>query len=221
MLFVRTVGAIQASDTNLTITLSKVVAQDIDFDGALIDFKVTDFFNEIITRFGLSLYKDKYSNNYKFLTLEELLQDNDVIDWSDKFVGLESESYVYGNYAQNNVLSYKYNDEGSDFNDGAISINNVNLEDTKQVIASKIFSPERLQTKYFDRNTNVYKLFEKDIKDDGSINYKSLDKKFYFMRSDNYIFDETKIIGSETLGIEQTITQAPVESFLSYHFTIL
>jgi hypothetical protein len=61
-------------------------------------------------------------------------------------------------------------------------------------------------------------LWDKTIKDDGSVTYKSLDKRFYFMRLDNFIFPSNKIIGSETLQEETTISQAPFESFFKLQF---
>lgn len=203
------------------MNISKVENSVIDFSGAFIDFKTKDFIQEICNRFGLTPFKDKYSNNYKFLTLYELLQDNEVIDWSadkSKFVKQTNERYIYGTYAQVNNFVYKYNDAESTYNNGAINVSNVNLEDNKNVVNSFIYSPEREKTNQLYKDTNVYKLWNKEPKDDGTTTYKGLDKRFYFMRYDEYFFDETKTIGSETLGTDTIINSAPYESFYKLPF---
>lgn len=206
------------------IKVSKVVASTIDFQAALIDFKTKDFLNEVLTRLSITPYKDKYSNNYRFLTLEELLQDNEVVDWSaekSKFVRNLSERYTYGSYAQKNDFNYKYNDQEADHNNGSILVNNVNLNDERTVLNSRIYSPERIKTNELFKETNVYKLWDKEVKDNGDVTYKPLDKRYYFMRYDTHYFDEPQIIGSETLAVEQSINSAPYESFYKLDFNAI
>lgn len=206
------------------LKISKVNASTIDFQAALIDFKTKDFLNEVLTRLSITPYKDKYSNNYRFLTLEELLQDNEVIDWSaekSKFVRNLSERYTYGSYAQKNDFNYKYNDQEGDHNNGSILVNNVNLDDERTVLNSRIYSPERIKTTDLFKSTNVYKLWDKEVKDNGDVTYKPLDKRYYFMRYDTHFFTEPKIIGSETLAVEQNINSAPYESFYKLDFNAI
>ena len=222
-LFIRTnTFEVDSVVNSLTVKISKVESQSIDFSGAFIDFKTKDFLNEVLTRFGLTPFKDKYTNNYKFLTLNELLQTNDVIDWSaskNKFISKTNERYAYGSYAQKNDLNYKYNDAEGDYYNGSLLIENVNLPDNKVVINSRIYAPEKNKTFELPKETNVYKLWDKEITDTSNVTYKSLDKRFYFMRADNYIFPSSVTIGSETLIDETTIGQAPFESFFKLPFT--
>jgi len=218
-LFIRATASIYFANNNLNVKISKVESSTIDFEGAFIDLKTKDFLNEILTRFSLTPFKDKYSNNIVFKTLQEVLQDTDVVDWSNKFDSVNSESYAYGSYAQQNLFRYKYNDAESDYNNGSINVENVNLQDSKDVIKSVIYSPEKTKTNVLPKETNTYKLWNKEPKDDGSVTYKSLDKRFYFLRADNYIFDSAVTIGSETLATEITIAQAPFESFFKLPFT--
>lgn len=207
--------------TNDSFKISKVESEIIDFSGAFIDLKTRDFIQEICNRFGLTPFKDKYSNHYKFLTLYELLQDNEIVDWSadvNKFVQQTNERYIYGTYAQINNLVYKYNDSESTYNNGVIEIDNINLEANKNIVSSFIYSPEKEKTNQLFKDTNVYKLWNKEPKDDGTTTYKGLDKRFYFMRYDEYFFDTTKTIGSEILGTETIINSAPYESFYKLPF---
>lgn len=191
---------------------------NIDFNETLIDFSTRDFIKMVLNRFGLTPFKDKYSNHYEYLTLEQRLQSPTIEDWSRKFVSKNKEIYIYSNYAQKNDFIYKYNDDESDYHDGSILISNVNLKDNKAVIKSKIYAPEKIPTDIFERSTKVYKLWDKEVKDDGSVTYKELDKRFYLMRSDNYTFENQMTIGSELLQTEQTISVAPFESFFKLPF---
>lgn len=205
---------------SLNITISKVENTEIDFDGAFLDFKTKDFINEINWRFGTTPYKNKYSKEIQFLTMQEVLQTTNVIDWSDKYVEFLDEVYIYGNYAKENALAYKYNDDESDFNNGYINIDNENLNDSTTIIQSKIYSPEKEKSFLvpFEKRTNIYKLWEKEVSGDG-IKYKSLDKRFYFMRYEDYTFTFPTTVGSESLETSQSIAIAPFESFFKLPFS--
>lgn len=209
-------------DTPIDVNISRVDDEIINFDDAFINFKIKDFFNEVMFRYGITPYKDKYTSNYNFLTLQELLQTADVEDWSadkNKFVKRNSESYIYSNYAQQNVFKHKYNEPNDDYYDGQILINNENLQDSRNAIVSKIYVPEEIPTNIFERQTNVYKLWDKEPKDDGTTTYKSLSKRFYFMRYEDYFFTSSTTIGSEELATEQLINNAPFESFFGLSFS--
>lgn len=207
---------------SLSVRLVKVNASEYDFKEALIDFSIKDFLQEILQRFGLTLFKDRYANNYTFLTLQEQLQLAQTEDWSDRFIKTLSEKYIYGNYARVNLLEYSYNDKEGSYNNGALLVDNINLPDSKVLIKSKIYSPEKEQQLYFGKSTNVYKFWEKEFTDQGGtqqVEYKPLNKRFYFLRSENRTFSGGIIIGSEALGTSATITTAPAESFAKLAFT--
>lgn len=189
----------------------------ISFTNELKDFSIKDFITEILNRFGLTPFKDKYTNHYTFKTLQELLQDNQVIDWSraqNKFVEKISERYIFGSYAQENNFTYKYNDAESDYYNSEILINNINLADSKTVVNSKIYAPEKdVVNLIHDLNCNVYKMWNKEVKDNGDISYKGLQKRYYLMREASHTFTTTTQIGSESLATHQDIETIPVESF--------
>lgn len=219
--FLYTFGYVE-EEVDVELRISKVENEIIDFDNAFIGFKMKDFFSEILWRFGLTPYKDKYTNNYNFLTLQEVLQTDNVEDWSaqnTKFSSKKGETYVYSRYAQRNVLRHKYNDSEDDYYDGSILIDNENLQDTITVINSNIYVPEEEQTLVFEKPTNVYKLWNKEIKDDETVDYKSLSKRFYFMRYEDYNFSASQTVGSETLQVEQQVFSAPFESFFGLSFS--
>lgn len=211
-----------AEPENLTIKMTLVTPNPIDFGNALENFSIKDFMSEIINRFGLTIFKDSYSQNYTFLTMEEFLQNAESLDWSDKYIKTISENYASNGYAQRNYLRYKYDNKESNYNDGYIGINNKNLPDKKDIYKSKIYSPERFSTTYFgNRLTNTYKLWDKEIKqEDGetTTKYKQLDGRFFIMQA-NYL--SNSVVGiqnnynviSKTLGQTDTANGASFEAY--------
>jgi hypothetical protein len=204
-------------DFQYQFSLSFYQGQIVSFTNELKDFNIKDFITEILNRFGLTPFKDKYTNHYKFLTLQELLQDNSIVDWSreqNKFVEKISERYIYGSYAQENNFAYKYNDNESDYYNSEILINNVNLADAKTVVNSRVYAPEKDPTFLIhDLQTNVYKMWNKEVKDNGDVEYKGLQKRYYLMRENTHTFTDNTQIGSQSAGLHQAITTIPVESF--------
>lgn len=183
----------------------------VDFNDSFIEFKIRDFISEILNRFSLTPFKDKYSNHYRFLTLDERLQTSNIIDWSDKFIEVDKTNYTFGAYAQKNNFTYKYNDQEGDYYDGAINVNNVNLPDEKNVFNSLIYSPESETGLINGTDSNIYKFWDKEIKEDGTIKYKGLKKRFYFLRFENVSFETAQKIGSEVLLIDDVFNVAPFE----------
>lgn len=181
----------------ITTTIQVITGYSLGFDQAFIDYKVSDFIKEILIEFGLTPYKDKFTNGIKFMTLYELLQNQSVSDWSDKFRGKASEKYTFGNYAKRNVFKPKYNDDGMTHNNGYIEINNENLQDEITLHQSNIYSPNRIYSPFLT-SSNVYPIWTKEVKDDATIDYKDLDGRFYFMRAEKVYSSMT--VGSVILG---------------------
>ena len=205
---------------SLVLTYSLLQGDAIDFENALINFKVKDFLNEVLWRFGLTPFKDKYGVNINFLTYSQLIQNTNYYDWSDRFVGVKDESYIYSNYAQVNNIKYQYNDKESEYNDGELVIDNVNLDEETTIIASKIYTRDFQLSTIFDDSYNVYSLWDAQPKEltDGTIevDYKSKDKRFYFLRSETV--DKSIFIGSESLTEKQAITEMPRETYYRLPF---
>lgn len=190
----------------------------IDFSEELSGFTIKDFLDEIVWRFCLTLFKDKYSNVYNLKSISEITDRANVIDWSDKFRYKQGEKYVFASYAQNNIMRYKYNDENAKYNNGTLRVENKNLEDSKTIIESKIYSPELRSSKNLGFVTQVYKLWEKEPKDDGSVDYKPLADRFYFIKSVDTYFDNPVLIGSKYTTTSMLINYAPVETFKGLKF---
>jgi hypothetical protein len=203
-----------------SIKLTKLSVNNFSFSTAFTDFSTRDFMTEVVNRFGLTLYKDKYTNMYRFLTLQEQLQSA-VINWSGKFSKAVSQNYIYGSYAQRNWFKYTYNDKEATHNDGFLDVANLNLPDSKDVVKSKIYSPEKNFVKYLNGQGNVYKLWDKEAVDnpeDGEdpVTYKPLDKRYYFLRAN--VINQPVTLKS-TAGVSQISSPvALVESYYKMKF---
>ncbi|MDV6169545.1 hypothetical protein R1T16_14005 [Flavobacterium sp. DG1-102-2] len=155
-----------ASGSALKVKLTKIEPGVFDFNDAFSEFTVRDFLNEIVCRYGLTMYKDKYSKTLTFVTLQELFRESVVIDLSDKYVKKVSENYLYGSYAQQNWFRYNYHDKESSYNDGFLTVANTNLPEKRDVIKSKLYSPNQRTVTLLGRPTNVYRLWDKEVVED-------------------------------------------------------
>lgn len=209
--------------TILTLTfnwqLNKIDGYVANFEEALVDFKVTVFVNEILQHGGLTAFKDKYKNHIDFKSVDELLLTDSVLDWSNKYQGKTSEVYKFGNYAKKNNFKYRYNEENETHNDGAIYIDDANLIDETTILQSKIYSPEKSTSLISNQETKVFKIWEKEVKDDASLEYKELTGRFYFMRFK--LVPVATTIGSEIITDTQSITQMAIADYSGLNFNAL
>ena len=207
----------------------------IDFGAELLDFSITDYVKELMIRFSLTPFIDNENRHIHFLTLNERLQGNKLIDWTDKYIQRTNESYTYNSYGINNWFRHKYNDENATFNDGKFSVNNVNLEPNKDLFNSKIYSYNNEITNFYqtatstDFQNNSFPIWSREIKetinnDNGErtfeVKYKGLSNRYYFIRR-KYL-NKSINIGSQLLSIEQAQSNVPIADTnkLSYNEVI-
>ena len=198
-------------DSSISFNLSYIDGYSANFDDAFIDFKATEFINEIMQHFGLTAIKSKDTNHITYYQLNEILANPNTLDWSEKYIKKTKESYIYSNYAKKNIFKYRYNNENDIYNNGYINIDNENLPDESTVINSKMYSPEKDKTSVIGKQVNVYKVWNKEIKDNGDVSYKDLSGRFYFIRFEN--IEISRNLKSEVLNTEENFELAPFESF--------
>jgi hypothetical protein len=208
-------GVILGALTDLDINISKIEGASIDFEQAFVDLKCTDFLKEIMFQFSLTPFASRFSDEVLFLTEQERFLTNETLDWSDKFVSHESNQYEIG-YAQKNNFKYTYNDAEDSHNDGSINVSNINLADEKTVIQSKTYSPEFNSTVFDSQNLLIVKNWTKELKDDSSINYKELKKRFHFL--DEVDFAGSITIESEIFEDSDTVSNVKKASFLDLSY---
>lgn len=196
---------------------------DYSFNEELREFSIKDFIKEILNKFGLTMFPDEFSNHLRYDLLTERINESEVIDWSSKYIQRTREEYTLGNYARKNVFTYQYNDKEGSYLDGAIYINNINLDDTRTVFQSKTYAPEKDFVSFKlgagSINVRTFKIYDKEIEEDQSITYKGLDKRFHFINA--RLHSATFDIGSEMADEETTLTSVYVGEYISQDWTAI
>ena len=205
-----------ASSGSVVTTIERVLGYDANFENAFLEFSVTDFVKEVITHGALTQFKDKYSNNIEYLTIDEIFKIQNIENWSNKFINKSLEKYKIGNYSKRNYFKYRYNTQNENHNDGFISIADENLKEKTEIINSKIYSPEKNSNLISGQIVNVFKIWEKELKENLTVNYKDLFGRFYFLRIKNVIYET--IIGSESLNNQLAVQSFKVASYEQMNF---
>lgn len=183
---------------------------EVSFSEAFIKYKTKDFVKEMTFRGSLTAFPDVESKNIHFLTLDERLSA-DVVDWSDKYVRRISETYLYESYAQNNFIRHKYDEEGSDYNDGNLRVENENLESEQTLYESQTYAPLLDLVPYNGFNgvtyyVNNFKMFDVEVQQNEAeeieLKYTPLKQRFYVMKS--------KTKNDRLYILDQLITSFPV-----------
>jgi len=175
--------------TAIKLNLTSVVT--IDWELALIKYKIKDFFKEVLIRKAITPFADVQKRHIKFLTLDERL-NAEVDDWSDKYVKRLSEKYIYNSYAQNNYFRHKYDEDNEDYSDGVLVVDNENIPIEKDIYKSKIYAPLELQetftTNMGDYLVRNYKMWDIETKinenDVVEVEYKAIKNRFYVLQTD-------------------------------------
>jgi hypothetical protein len=200
--------------TSLQINeLTNAVLFEEEFAG----MSIKQFVSEILWRFNLTIFKDPFLNSYTLKYLSEIVNAT-PLNWSNKFNGLESESYIVGEYGQRSWLRHRYDDENSFYNDGYFDVNNTNLKESKTIIQSFTYSPEFNPSVDIGFSTNVYKFWNKEVKEGGHVEYKPVSNRFYFLKSEAIVLSGTTI-KSEVLGDNTHITNARREIFAGLKYS--
>ena len=186
-----------------TTEIEEIIGDEIDFSEAFQNFLVTDFLKEIMMRFGLTPFMDRTENHIKFKMLYEILDFANAINFSNKYVRTLETSFVYKDYAKKNIFKFKYDNVDQEHTDGSLIVNNLNLDEQKTIFESKTYSPLRLSFDILNLGNLVpFKLWERNLKEDGTIDYRGLKNRFYFSKS--LQINENLNIGSEQLAIDST-----------------
>lgn len=178
---------------SIDVEFHKTNLGTIDFVEAFEDFEIKDFVKEIINRYGLTPFYDSFKKHIKFLTIDEKINFNNYENWTNKYVQRQTESYLYGNYAQTNILAHKYNDNNDAFRNGKLKIDDVNLSTSKTIVSSKIHAAEQRVREYKMSgnvfSSTLYPLWQSEIVEvvennqtNQKIEYKGLNGRYYIMK---------------------------------------
>ena len=207
-----------------TVNIKKIPDGSTSFTDELKDFSINDFMKEILNRFSLTVMTSDFNPlKLEYLTFKERVETANILDWSDKYLERTSEKYTYNSYAQRNKFTYQYNEKEQNFNNSSISINNLNLSEKTDAFASKTYSAEKDLAEFYigsagTKFLTVFKIYDKDVKEENGvieIEYKGLEKRYHFAKSENLISNVK--IGSKTFSeiqVEEiTVTSFPIANF--------
>lgn len=196
-------GDTEVSIDSAFMEINYLVQGEVSFTQALIKFKISDFIKEVMTREALTPFVDSENRHIDFLTLTERV-NYEVEDWSHLYSKRLSETYLYQDYAQNNYLRHKYNNENEDFNDGLLTIDNLNLDNEKTIYPSNSFSPSQQLSTFTDSGDEykvpILQMFDAEVKDEAgviTIEYKFLKDRFFFVKhvqSSRDIYIDTNLV---------------------------
>lgn len=200
------------------LNIKRVNQGNVSLSNAMKSFKITDFLKEIIWRTAVTPIIDE-DKVLKFIPIENRLNRDTSIDFTDKYVRRTSEKYLKASYARINRIAHKYNTDGTDISDGILVVNNENIEAEKVLAQSQMYSPETFTSSIRDRNGNnvtqvpVLTMFTKEIKDESedgvNIEYKALDNRYFFTR---FVINEGnwRYSSNEVTGSGQNVSQIMV-----------
>jgi hypothetical protein len=120
----------------ITRIFSNVQNISIDFSEIIGNRKQIDFVKDIVQRYNV-IYRKNSETEIEFKLVESILQSSDVENWTDKFSEVISEEYTT-RYAQSNELKYSYDQDGENFLDGVIELDNELLEPNKTILNSPL-----------------------------------------------------------------------------------
>lgn len=199
----------------------------VSLSDAFKDFQIKDFIKEVFWRTAVTPVIDKATNTMSFISVDERLDFNRAIDWSDKFIRRTKEQYINGSYAQKNAFKHKYNDEDDISQNGYLLVNNRNIEAEKTIVQSKIYAPENFNTIFEDTTldesvtTKKFTVWSRETKEneDGEleIEYKGLNGRFYIMKF-NLSPESTWRFVSEKIAGSATVSQFPYANTIGTTF---
>ena len=191
-----------------------------DFSQALSEFSMTDFIKEIMFRKSLTPITDVNEKHIKFRTLEERVSPNKVTNISSIYAGRVNELYTFGGYAKMNTLELRQDKDGDVYGNSALIVNNENINSNRNLYTSKFYAPSRDLIKYNDEYYNVFKIWEKEVKESDNgveVDYKPLRNRFYMLREEKV--EKSMKIGNSTVprfrkaSTEGTLMSHVVQSY--------
>lgn len=173
---------------------------------------IRDFVKEIMFRYALIPFAN--GNDIDFITLGDMLDRTQAIDWTDKYDERTEESYDIG-YSINNWLQHSYVDEnsGQPYDRNIISDNN-NLNVSKPIVESKFTAPP-LREALINPNLNVTQISVPSplfttyevTESDGSVTVNT-DKRYYFVELNRFIASlSVRLTSPSQGGSLQSISQ--------------
>lgn len=159
-----------AEIVNFEFEFERVDDTVFTFSDSIGKIKAKDFIKYLMHRYSLTLfYKNRICN---FLTIDERLSA-ETTDLNPYLIEKVEETYTYLDYAQKNYLKHKYAEEGEDFNNGILSIDNDNISEEKILLESFTYSQDE---------NDFMEMWEWEIDEEGNKKYKAIKNRYFSIR---------------------------------------
>lgn len=183
-----------ATDLNFERGLSSFNIYELEINEAkernYLSFKLVELIREICFRYFLTPIQN--GTHIDFISIYDIINNWDAIDWTDKYSQRTNESYDFG-YSQNNWLRHSYVEETDDEFDLNVTSNNQNISLTRDIIESKIFAPVTNSIGLLD-----YQMFDVEEDNNGNIKYKT-NSRYFFAKAEPRQRTSDTIFMSRTL----------------------
>lgn len=213
---------------NVSFSEMEILRQDIkayNYRTSFSDLKVKDLLKEVLIRYGLVMRPKTLSKKVDFVKITDRLTAP-IQDWSNFLVEVESTSFRFGTYGQNNVLKHKYVEDLLTYNDGNISVNDNTLQVSTTLHDSKfytsIFTVSLFGGTLFENGYFLFQNWEAKPKDSGGVTeveWQPINGRISYLRDflgiTSLYLDDTKVFNI-TIGGEVNYKEVVSKYYQDY-----
>lgn len=210
------VGSWQMIEThhlNTNFGVYRIDMGEVSITNAFKDFKIKDFFKEIIWRTGYTPVIDVLTKKMNFIKISDRIDFSRAVDWTSKYITRTNETYIMSDYGQKNTFKLKHDNDADLTGNGYLYVDNKNLTDEKVLAESKLYSPEITATLFTPKTgsgaftTDRFRIWNREPKESEgvqTIEYKGLSNRYYFIRP-TYSGSANWMFVSMVLNTNQTV----------------
>lgn len=153
----------------------------IGYQEGAFEMKISDFVKDVMVRNGaIAVHDENNENHINFYTIKDRI-DFPIEDWTKKYIDVISEEYIYEGYAKENRLTHEYEDEGDNYADGVIFIDNENIPASNEIYKSFSYPADKYgRTYYYPFFSLTYDVFRFKMFEIEDQIYKPLNNRSYF-----------------------------------------
>lgn len=164
------------------------ISSDSDKLRDALDLSLTDFIKEFCYRYALIPIHD--GNIINFIGFHDIIDDWDVVDWTDRYIYRNNETYTL-NYGNNNWLKHSYVDEVDTHFNLNVPSGNANAPVNNDIIVSKIFAPNR---------NGIFGIYDSNLQGDGTFTTKTNNRFYWIQRTRRFTTEEIRVASRTVPG---------------------
>lgn len=164
------------------------ISSDSDKLRDALDLSLTDFIKEFCYRYALIPIHD--GNIINFIGFHDIIDDWDVVDWTDRYIYRNDETYTL-NYGNNNWLKHSYVDEVDTHFNLNVTSGNANAPVNNDIIVSKIFAPDR---------NGIFGIYDSNLQGDGTFTTETNNRFYWIQRTRRFTTEEIRVASRTVPG---------------------